>query len=174
MATAVRRELFDNRPYMWGWEVVAEDGTLTTFVRTGDAVVALPYMRRKGVYYVYLLKQERPEIGETVLKTVGGYIREGEEAGACAVRNLRDKLGIVAEELTLVGSTLGYTVAKIPIKIFFVSRWRYEGEPAPCCKLVRLTVEEAIELAVNNAVGDDSTKEPLFRLYIDLLTNKRR
>ncbi len=168
-------QLFDNSPYMKAWAEVATDGTVTTFVRTGEAALALPYRHEKnGQIYVVLLEQERSEVGHPILKTPGGYLRPEETADNCVLRNLRAKLGIAAEAKYLVraGSTVGYTTVQVPIRLFFLPRWERVAEPAAGCKLLEVSLEEAVELALSNAVGDDCTKEVIFRLALAPWTNR--
>ncbi len=164
--------LFDNSPYMKAWESVASDGTVTTFVQTGEAALVLPYQEKGGSISVFLLDQERSELkGRHILKAPGGYLRSGGETPAdCALRNLHRKLGIRASVTDLVpaGSMVGYPTVVISVRLYLLPQWEKVAESAEGCRLVEVPIGEAVDLALCGAIGDDCTKELIFRLAIQM------
>jgi ADP-ribose pyrophosphatase YjhB (NUDIX family) len=163
-------DLFKTR-YMWAKGKVV-NGDLYTEAGTAPAVVVLPYVEDIFTLVatkLLLLKQHRPETGGFVIKTVGGYVKEGETPEECVQRNLVAKLGIRARGMECGGSTTGYTVVHVPIKYFFVNAWDVVGEPANGCEKNALELNEAMALARSGQLCDDATVIPIYDLALRLL-----
>ncbi|MDD2786391.1 MAG: NUDIX domain-containing protein [Patescibacteria group bacterium] len=170
MTKAIGFDLFKTR-YMWAkGEIV--DGDLYTKAGTAPAVVVLPYRvnfddpQRSELV---LLEQHRPETGDSLIKTVGGYIKEGETPEECVQRNLIAKLGFRALDIRCGGRTIGYTVVNVPIQYFYVTEWDVVGAPQQGCAPLNSSLSGAIALARAGKLCDDATVIPIYDLALRLL-----
>ncbi len=157
----------------WAWQ--APNGDIYTAVKTAPAVVVLPYLKEGDDCHVVLIEQSRPENNnQKILKTIGGYVGEGETPEQAVVRNLDNKLKLKVDpgRLEADGRMLGYTVVDIPIWIFRVELTDEEVKKvinfnSPDISVRLLPLKQATEMAKLGQVGDDATAVPLFKLYCD-------
>lgn len=170
MTKVVEFELFKTR-YMWAKGKVI-GGDLYTEAGTAPAVVVLPYRVNHDnpqSSELVLLEQHRPETGDSVIKTVGGYIKEGETPEECVQRNLVAKLGFRALDIQRGGRTNGYTVVDIPIQYFYVTEWEVVGAPQQGCAPLNTSLSGAIMLARSGNLCDDATVIPIYDLALRIL-----
>ena len=164
--------LFDNRPYMWGWETVETKGRNTvrfTFVETGPAMSVVPLERENEDIFLNLIQEKREPDGVQELKAVGGYNRLGESYEECALRKLREEVGIAAlkEDLVDMGRMVGFTVIKLPIRLFYTFRWQKDkGATDFNIKSIRMSLDEAVNKVMRHEFGDESAVLAVLRLYV--------
>jgi ADP-ribose pyrophosphatase len=102
---------------------------------------------------VYLTKQFRYALGAESLEVVSGAIDEGESPAAAARRELREELGIEANELLDMGRLqLDTSIIKAPVQLYLARGLGFvkpEQEGTETIKLIRMKFDE-----VMNAVRD--------------------
>ena len=104
------------------------------------------------------------------LKTVSGYLRQGEDNETCLKRNLLEKAGISAFGFVRTSRTHGYgDVVKLPVNLYLCppDLWAVAGKGS--CGLVKVSAEEAKKLIDDPLMYDDSS-----RLLILLFLSGRR
>jgi 8-oxo-dGTP pyrophosphatase MutT (NUDIX family) len=132
--------------------VIRPDGTDDTYatirIKPGAEVLALD---DEG--FVYLVKEFRYALGRETIEAVGGGIEEGEEPIEAARRELREELGIEAEELTELGE-LHYSPSIInsPSTLFLARKLSFtekEEDSGEVIETVKMPFAEAVEKALN-------------------------
>lgn len=115
----------------------------TVRVKPGSAVLALD---EEG--FVYLAREFRYAVGRETLEVVGGAIDEGEQPAAAARRELREELGIEAEEFVPLGQVDPMTsLIDSPSHLFLARKLTFkekENEGSERIEVVKLTLAEAV------------------------------
>ncbi len=116
---------------------------------------------------VILARQPRFGAREEVVEVVKGGADDGESPLACAQRELREELGLVAESWVALGITFEIpSLVDKPVAIFAASQL-HEAESAPenieRISLVRLGFEEAYTQALDGRINDAVTLVALAR-----------
>jgi ADP-ribose pyrophosphatase len=139
----------------WVDEVEGPDGKpgerAVTKLLPGVSVLALD---DEG--FVHLVKTFRYAVGRESLEAVAGAIEEGEGAEEAARRELREELGIEAEELLDLGHADAVTSQVLSPSRLFLARGLKFGEPereeTEDLEHVRLTLGEAVSLAMSGEI----------------------
>ena len=132
-------------------------------VPTASAVVALDGAD------VLLARQRRFAIDKVVLEIVKGGASVGEGERACAERELREELGIVAAQWDALG--IGYEIPSImqtPVALFLARNLRFVGsnpEAVESIECVRLPFTQALEMAASGEIDDALTGLALLRTW---------
>ena len=136
-------------------EVIKPDGTPSKYafacVKGGASVLALD-----DDGFVYLAEDFRYAIGRESIEVVGGAIDEGEEPQEAARRELREELGLDAEEFIPLGHIDPLTsMVDSPAYLFLARKLKF-GEPdqddGETVRRVKMKFEEAIEKVMNNEI----------------------
>jgi 8-oxo-dGTP pyrophosphatase MutT (NUDIX family) len=141
-------------------EVVRPDGTTgryaTARMKPGVAVVALD---DEG--FVHLVKLFRYAVGKECVEVVQGMIDEGETEEEAARRELREELGVEAEEWTDLGLVDAVTAQAVSTsQIFLARRLTFEEperESTERMKPVRVRLEEAVQMVMNGAITQSTS-----------------
>ena len=105
---------------------------------------------------VYLTRQFRYALGAESLETPCGAIEDGEEPLEAAKRELREEVGIEAEEWIALGTAETDTSIVKSAANFFVARKLKFGEPeregVEVMKTVKMSFDEAVEKVLNGEI----------------------
>lgn len=158
-----------HHPFMKGELQIHDDGTSYPKVTLAPAGVVIPFKRHENACHVYLMEQSRPEDGgKTYLKSIGAYLR-GRNPIDAMKEALLHKVGIQATgDLQLIGKSIGYSVARTEIYCYSIQSFEFEQPDTPHSCLQCLTIDEAIEKALQGEMLDDCTTIPLLALYRQL------
>jgi 8-oxo-dGTP pyrophosphatase MutT (NUDIX family) len=106
--------------------------------------------------FVYLTRQFRYAVGKESVEAVQGGMEEGEEPERAARRELREELGIEAEELTDLGLVDAVTSQVFSPARIFLARGLKLGEPdregTEILRPVRLRLEEAVRMVMDGEI----------------------
>lgn len=133
-------------------EVIKPDGSRGTYatVRMKDGVSVLAVDEDGTAYFA---KEFRYALGRENLEVVGGAIEEGEELAESARRELREELGIEAEEFTPLGTAQYATsLLRSESALFLARRLRFvekHGDPSERIETVEMPLAEAVERALS-------------------------
>jgi 8-oxo-dGTP pyrophosphatase MutT (NUDIX family) len=121
-----------------------QPGVYTTVrVKPGVSVLAVD---DEG--HAYLAREFRYAVGRETLEVVGGAVDEGEAQEAAARRELREELGIEAEQLTPLGRVDPMTsLIDSPSYLFLARGLRFakkENEGSERIETVKLTLADAV------------------------------
>lgn len=135
-----------------------EPGTYTT-VRFKAGVSVLP-VDEKG--FAYLARDFRYAVGRETLEVVGGAIDEGETRLDAARRELKEELGIEADELIELGQVDPITsLADSPAYLFLATgRLRFkekELEGGENVRTVKVELHEAVRMVMQSEVTHGSS-----------------
>jgi 8-oxo-dGTP pyrophosphatase MutT (NUDIX family) len=137
-------------------EVIKPDGKDSTYstvrLKDGAGILALD---DEG--FVYLVKEFRYALGREDVEIVGGAIDEGEEPIEAARRELREELGIEAEEWTEMGRMHHSTSLVDSSSTLFLARKLSFTEKDEDSGEVLETVKMPFTEAVEKALGGDFT-----------------
>lgn len=105
--------------------------------------------------YVYLTKQFRYAAGEETLKVVAGGV-ENESAVDAAQREIKEELGITAEEFTELGTIqLDHSIIKAASTLFIARKLTFgetDRDAAEEMKMVKIKFSEAVEKVLNGEI----------------------
>ena len=140
---------------VWVDEVSRPDGEparrVTMRMKPGVAVLAVD---EEG--FAHLVKTFRYAVGKECVETVQGGAEEGEEPEESARRELKEELGIEAEELTDLGLIDAVTSqVYAPAQIFLARGLRFgepEREATEDLQTVRVEFEEAVRMVMDGEI----------------------
>jgi 8-oxo-dGTP pyrophosphatase MutT (NUDIX family) len=140
---------------VWVDEVLRPDGEparrVTMRMKPGVAVLALD-----AGGFAHLVKTFRYAVGKECVEVVQGGMEEGEEPEAAARRELREELGVEAEELTDLGLVDAITSQVYsPARIFLARGLRFgepETESTESLEPVKVRFEEAVRMVLDGEI----------------------
>ena len=144
----------------WLDDVVRPNGEpghyATMRMRPGVAVLALD-----GEGFVHLVRVFRYAVGKECVEVVQGMIDEGEQALEAARRELREELGVEAEELTDLGLVDAVTSQVFSPARTFLARGLTFKEPdretTEKLRPVRVKLEEAVRMVMGGEITQGTT-----------------
>lgn len=126
-----------------------------------------------GVLPVYadgtiaLIRQLRPAVEAFILEIPAGRLSPGEPALSCARRELQEETGLTATTFIPLGTIYSSPGVFDEIIHLFaatgISQGKAEPEADEEIELLRLTFEEAMEMAADGRISDAKTLAALFR-----------
>ncbi|PYS48499.1 MAG: hypothetical protein DMF68_12980 [Acidobacteria bacterium] len=133
-------------------EVIRPDGSdgnyRTIRIKPGVETLALD---SEG--FVYLVKEFRYAIGRETIECVGGGIDEGEESIEAARRELREEIGIEAEEWTELGELHhSPSIVNSPSTLFLARSLKFvekDQDSGEVIETVKMPFSDAVEKALN-------------------------
>ena len=109
----------------------------------------------------YLVRQFRYAVGKESVEVVQGAVDEGEEAPAAARRELKEELGIEAEELTDLGPLDAVTSQVFSPSRLFLARGltftKHEREPTERLQPLKLPLAEAVRMVMDGRITQATT-----------------
>lgn len=124
---------------------------VTMRMRPGVAVLALD-----GEGFAHLVETFRYAVGKKSVEVVQGGAEEGEEAEASARRELKEELGIEAEEWVDFGLVDAITSQVYSPSRLFLARGLRFGEPAPegteSLRPLKIKLEEAVRMVMDGRI----------------------
>lgn len=120
--------------------------------------------------YVYLVEQFRYPYREMLLEIPAGKLEVGESAYDCAIRELKEEVGVIADSLTDFGviyPSPGYTDE--PLHIFLATSFTVGENRLDEHELLnvkRIKFEEALEMVESNEIKDAKTVTAILRYAI--------
>jgi len=136
-------------------QVIRPDGKPGIFgvVRMVDGVAVLP-LDDDG--YVYLTQEFHYAINIEDIETVSGAIDSNEDPVESAKRELKEELGMEAEEWINLGLVNPFTtVVKSSQKMFLAKKLKFgedNQEATENIKLVKVKLEEAVKMVMNSVI----------------------
>ena len=136
-------------------QVIRPDGKPGIFgiVRMVDGVAVLP-LDEDG--FVYLTREFHYAIGMEDVETVSGAIDENEKPLDSAKRELKEELGMEAEDWIDLGLANPFTtVVKSSQRMFLARKLSFgkdDQEATENIKLVKVKLEEAVEMVMNSEI----------------------
>jgi len=114
-------------------------------------------------------RQERFAISAAAIEIVKGGANEGEDALACAKRELREELGVLARSWEPLGILFEIpSIVTHPVTLFLARDIEHvvdEQEDVERIELVRVPAEEAFAAAAAGKINDAVTIAALFRYH---------
>ncbi|RPI87862.1 MAG: NUDIX hydrolase [Chloroflexi bacterium] len=132
-------------------------GNLDIVEHTG-AVTLVPVDEQGQVWFV---RQYRHAAGRELLELPAGTLEKNEEPEACALREVREEIGMAAGNIELVGEFFlapGYSTEHM--YIFLATRLRddpLQGDEDEFLNIEKRTIREAIRMAENGEFLDAKT-----------------
>lgn len=145
----------------------------TAHIKPGVSVLALD---EEG--FVYLAREFRYAVGRETHEVVGGAIDDGEQPHEAARRELREELGIEADELVPLGH-----VDPMPSMVdspshLFLARGLTIGEPqqegSETIRRERLKLEEAVRMVLRDDISHGSSCVLILRADAHLRAAQRK
>jgi 8-oxo-dGTP pyrophosphatase MutT (NUDIX family) len=137
----------------------------TARMKPGVAVVALD---DEGV--VHLVKLFRYAVGKECVEVVQGMIDEGETEAEAARRELREELGIEADEWTDIGLVDAITSQAVSTSQIFLARRLTFKEPdkesTERMKPVRVKLEEAVRMVLDGEITQGTSCTLILKTYL--------
>ena len=157
-------------------QVIRPDGEPGTYavvkMKQGVSVLALD---EEG--HVYLAREFRYAVGRETMETVGGAMDEGERPIDAARRELKEELGIEAEDWTELGQVDPATsLLDSPSYLFLARTLRFtepEQEGSETIKRVKVEFDKAINMALNGEITHGSSCVLILRAQHFLREHKR-
>ncbi len=140
---------------VWVDEVTRPDGEparrVTMRMKEGVAVLAVD-----GEGFAHLVRTFRYAVAKESVEVVQGGTEEGEEAEAAARRELKEELGIEAEELTDLGLVDAVTSqVYAPARIFLARGLKFgesDTEATESLQPLKVEFEEAVRMAMDGEI----------------------
>lgn len=124
---------------------------VTMRMKFGVAVLAVD-----GEGFAHLVRTFRYAVGKECVEVVQGGIEEGEEPGAAARRELKEELGIEAEEFTDLGLVDAVTSqVYAPARIYLARGLRFgepETEPTESLEPLKVRLDEAARMVMDGEI----------------------
>ncbi len=127
-------------------------------VKHNPSVTILP-VDAEGL--VYLVRQFRLGANQNLLELPAGVIENGEAPQTCAIRELREEIGMAAGEITLLGQAYlipGYGDEQMH---FYLARRLtsapLEADPDEFIRVERYTISELYRLVESGEINDSKT-----------------
>jgi ADP-ribose pyrophosphatase len=110
---------------------------------------------------VYLTKEFRYALGEESIEAAGGVVDDGEDGIQAAKRELKEELGIVADEWVDLGRLEPFTGAVHSSANLYLARGLKFGstkaEGTEIISVVKITLNEAVEMVMNSEIVHGQT-----------------
>ncbi|MFL6231065.1 MAG: NUDIX domain-containing protein [Pyrinomonadaceae bacterium] len=157
-------------------EVIKPDGSEGTYatVKMKDGVSILAVDEEGTAYFA---REFRYALGRENVEVVSGGIEEGEELEAAARRELREELGIEAEEFVALGSVeYATSLLKSTSTLFLARGLRFtekDTDASEIIETVRLPLDEAVRRALSGDLIHSVTCVLVLRAQ-DYLRNQSR
>jgi 8-oxo-dGTP pyrophosphatase MutT (NUDIX family) len=105
---------------------------------------------------VHLTRQFRYALGRDSIEVVSGALEEGEDPLPAAQRELREELGLTAEQWTDIGMfDLDTSILRCPVRLFVAGTLHATSvDPDPTERISRVSVpfEEAVRMVMNSDI----------------------
>jgi|APHig6443717497_1056834.scaffolds.fasta_scaffold263928_1 ADP-ribose pyrophosphatase len=127
-------------------------------VRHNPSVTILP-VDAEGL--VYLVRQYRLGADRDLLELPAGVVENDEDPQACAIRELREEIGMSSEELTLMGQAYLIPGYGDELMYFYLARGLksdpLEADPDEFIRIERFTISELYLLVNSGDIYDSKT-----------------
>jgi len=136
-------------------KVIRPDGSEGIYgvVRKGPGVMVLPFDEEGNVY---LIEEFKYPIGKDLLEVAAGAVDPGEDALHAAKRELKEELGIEADEWTDLGMEYPFTsVLDAPCTMYIARKLRFgEVEPEVTESIVmkKMPFDEAVQKVLDGTI----------------------
>jgi ADP-ribose pyrophosphatase len=146
--------------------VIQPDGLVGTFCVVGltPGISVLP-VGDDGT--VHLVRIFRYTLGRDTIEAVAGGIEDGESPDETARRELREEVGIVAEEIVPVGVADQLTENVVsPVHLFLARRLQFVAphqEPTEQIRRVSIPLDEAVAWAIDGTISHATSALLIFK-----------
>jgi ADP-ribose pyrophosphatase len=154
-------KLFTGKVFdLWREQVEYPDGRVSgiEFIKVIGSVTILPIDEQGKIWFV---RQYRHAAGEKLLELPAGTLERGEDPAVCAAREIREEIGMAADELTGLGSFfMAPGISNERTHAFIAKNLRVDPLEQDTGELIwveRYTMEEVWELVRNGEIKDCKT-----------------
>ena len=132
-------------------------------IKHNGAVVIVPLDEQGRVIFV---RQYRHAVGQHLIELPAGTLEKGEEPLACALRELREEVGMAAEEFISLGEILPAPGYSNEIMHLYLAR-QLTPSPLPqdedeILEILKIPVQQAFEMIASGEISDAKTQVGLF------------
>ena len=142
-------------------EVELENGRIATreVIRHPGGVCVLPLDGEGNVLFV---KQFRYPHGKVLMEIPAGKLEEGERHYDCGLRELKEETGCTCESYEYLGSLIPTPAYDSEVIHMYLARGLHAGEQkldaGEFLDVERIPLEKAVEMVMNNEIGDSKTQ----------------
>jgi ADP-ribose pyrophosphatase len=127
-------------------------------VRHPGAVTIVPVDREGNIL---LIEQYRYAVGETILELPAGTLEPGEAPEVCAIRELREEVGVTADRLKKVGEFYlapGYSTEYMFVYLATDLREApLEKDEGEFIQVVKISIDEVYQMLAEDKIRDGKT-----------------
>lgn len=158
-------------------QVIKPDGSPGIFgtVTMKDGISVLPMDDEK---YVYLIKEFKYALGREDIEAAGGGIEDNEDSLRAAKRELKEEMGIEAEEWVDLGIVNPFTSAiKSSAKIYLAKKLAFgkdNQEDTENIKVVKVKFEEAVKMVMDSVITHGPSCALILKANEHINSSKRK
>lgn len=120
--------------------------------------------------YIYLVEQYRYPYGELLLEIPAGKVDKNESFAECAVRELQEETGLIAQEIQSLGIVYpspGYT--NEPLHIFLaqgLEQGQANLDEGEIIDVVKILFSDALDMVMQGRIADAKTSIAILKLAV--------
>lgn len=149
-------------------QVTRPDGSAAVYA-TARVPAGVSVLAADDAGFVYLAREFRYAVGRETLETVGGAIDVDEQPADAARRELREELGIEADEFIALGRVDPMTsLIDSPAHLFLARRLQFKEqrhEGSERITLVKLALTEAVKLVYESGITHGASCTLIMRAH---------
>lgn len=114
---------------------------------------------------VILIRKRRSQSDQLLTKLPGGY-QWGDSHDFYSKKIFSDTgISFYASDTHHLGHVIGHSEIKTPIDLYYCTSWEKTGKPGNGIEILEVTLDEAVKMAIDHQLENDSSFTALMRLY---------